>query len=207
MRSILLAVTIFIGTFSASSSANLILNEVFIGDEDYIELVNIGDTDIDLFNFQINFFESSSAVFTFSSSLILAPGAILVVGEESSHDVDVGFNIVFDDLTPFSITLFNALGSVLDFMSGQGTSNINVPVGISFAGGPLADISDDDVLGYQRLVVTSSGGNFFASDWVVAAPSEGAGPIASHAVDVPEPSIIALLTAGLVLLRFTRKRV
>jgi hypothetical protein len=196
MRAVIFAVFICMSAFSSSSSANLIIDEVFIGSPDYIELVNIGDTSIDLQGYRIDFFENGSDIFTFLNSLVLDPGDILVVGESSSHDIDVIFNIPFDDETPFSIALYNALDVVVDFISAQGSTNVNLPAGVRFIDGPLVDISEgnDDSIGYQRSAVTSNGGDFYASDWTTATPTLGTGPIAN----VPEPSTIAILALGMI---------
>jgi hypothetical protein len=196
MRAVIFTVFICMSAFSSSSSANLIIDEVFIGTPDYIELVNIGDTSIDLQDYRIDFFENGSDIFTFLNSLVLNPGDILVVGESSSHDIDVIFNIPFNDTTPFSIALYNASDVVVDFISAQGSTNVNLPAGVSFIGGPVVEISsgNDDIIGYQRSAVTSSGGDFYASDWTTATPTLGTGPIAN----VPEPSTLAILALSMI---------
>lgn len=108
----------------------------------------------------------------------------------------VSFNIPFNDGTPFSITLYSALDVVVDFISAQGSTNVNLPADVRFIDGPLVDIStgNDDFIGYQRSAVTSSGGDFYASDWTTATPTLGTGPIAN----VPETSTLAILALGMI---------
>jgi hypothetical protein len=195
MKSLFFSALFIVATFIQTANAALIINEVNLGDEDYLELVNTGNTAIDLQGYSINFYEYSSNIFTFINSLSLNPGAILVVGEEPTHDIDVGFNIPINDGTAFSIAMFNATGTLIDFITA--IDNINVPNGASFVGGPLADVNDDDLYVYQRVSDTHSGNNFYASDWIIASPTEGEPPIAFTA-QVPEPSSFAILALGMI---------
>ncbi|GAA6203754.1 MULTISPECIES: lamin tail domain-containing protein [Thalassotalea] len=195
MKSLFFSALVILATFIQTANAGLIINEVNLGDEDYIELVNTGGAAIDLQDYSINFYENDSDVFIFNSALLLAPGDILVVGEEASHDVNVLFNIPINDGTAFSIALYNASGVLIDFITA--IQNINVPVGATFVGGPLADVVDDDQFVYQRVKDTHSGSTFYASDWTIAAPSEGEPPIAIT-TQVPEPSSLAIFALGVV---------
>lgn len=201
MKSLFFSTVLIVATLIQTANAALIINEVNLGDEDYIELVNTGNTAIDLQGYSINFFESSSDVFTFTNSFFLASGDILVVGEEPSHDIDVDFNIPINDGTAFSIAMFNATGTLIDFITA--IQNINVPNGASFIGGPLADVVDDNLYVYQRVKDTHSGNTFYASDWTIASPTEGQPPIAFTA-QIPEPSSFAILALGMIGL-FSRK--
>ena len=64
MKSLFFSTVLIVATLIQTANAALIINEVNLGDEDYIELVNTGNTAIDLQGYSINFFESNSNVFT-----------------------------------------------------------------------------------------------------------------------------------------------
>jgi hypothetical protein len=129
----LFALALFL--FPASLCGQLLVNEVFTGDPDWIEIVNLGTTTEDLSSYKIRFGGNSGmsftqGVYTIPNGTMLAPNGVLVITDDPSTSLPLvpvgvfkgyaGSNIVWNTTptagTNGAVALNNAFDIGLDRM-------------------------------------------------------------------------------------------
>ena len=155
----------------------VVLQEVAVGNTDFVALKNTGTTSVTLKGFKLvmtGISVSAPDVFTFTTQTI-ASGKVLYVMEYSTGtktgDVNTGKNIPFYNgppsaAKPNSVSLMDGSGNLLDYMSVG--SNVNMPKGATFTPVAWPTSFDSSKSSFQRKASKGACPAFLSSDWGAA---------------------------------------
>lgn len=198
-----LSLTILLVLLTQSVQSSVIINEVNIGNDDYFELFNYSTTDISLAGYSAlirdenggdNFDLDLSGIFLSANS-----GVTIVAEDPQGGEFDAGQNISWIYSRNLSLSILDNSNSVVDFWA-HGSTLFGAEAGVTFSPTPLSLLTDNtNLITYQRIDVTTSGLNFYASDWSIDVASRGQENI--NQVIAPEPATMLLVGLGGMILR------
>jgi len=186
---------------SSNAFAQIVLNEINLGEDDFIELKNSGPLPVDLTGYVMNVRDPgfpTSIDFAFPSTIVQPDGAVRVVGENPrAGEIDFGQNISFHYTRNLSLTLRDPGNTVIDFWA-HGNPIADPPPGVTMTPGPLTSLTfDSNQVTYHRITVTKNGLEFFASDWKLGQATRGHPGLS---VPIPTLSVWGLIALCLALM-------
>lgn len=168
-------------------TSTVVINEVYPGDPDWVELYNGGDAPVDVAGWHLVMYSGYGVVdrdFTLPA-LVLQPDAYVVVhetpGTDTVTDLYLDSNLSWYHGGSGAVALTGGTGSGFDFVR-WGSSTVHPPSGTAWSG------SDPSSPGLGRaLGRLSSGDTNDGSDWMTLSPSPGG---SNPAADVYLPVVV-----------------
>lgn len=144
----LVLATCLVALCSAPAQAQVVINEFFCGTPDYVELRNLGTTNVDISGWTLSTFQSSGGgtpspetPFTFPAGTIIPAGQLLSAVEFSANagpcSIGVGFNYNWTSTRNVEVALFDGANNGIDYVyrNVSGTPGTpNMPGGLTFNG-------------------------------------------------------------------------
>lgn len=173
------SVNVHQATITPANSGNpqVIINEIFTGSPDSIELFNYGCDPINLVGFEVEIYSEFEAVKTFQiPSIQLLPGATPFTlqdspsGDPNFLDIDTNINWVSNGGA--AVVLRDAQDNLIDYVIQGDTILGGLPWGMLFSPSSLPIFSGSG-LSYQRRSVSHSGTSFKKADWILREATVG----------------------------------
>jgi hypothetical protein len=181
------AVTVAPGTYNASGTGRAVLNELDLGSEDKIEVMNPGTTPVVLTGWKIKTYRNdypldSTRIYTFPA-FTLYPGGFVVVHEggdpaqNGATDLYGGtFSVVWANGDDGACTLENGSGTAQDFVrwdnvSGSDPNTTPVPSGTSWSGTLLSAPLGNDLARDADGTDTDAAADFSSLNATMGAPN------------------------------------